>query len=129
MKVKDLKKVSNKYSVIQQVYEDRVLIRTDNIIYSSKYNSYMFLLSNNSCIWTREVVKIYFGKTQFENVSSAHLVQIKPEDFERIKTYEKPFNNFYFEKEDEITCYDDLIKIAKEQAALNLVTKFSEWKV
>lgn len=124
MKVEIIKKVSNKYSIIKQVYDDRVLIRTSNIIKSVKYNSYMFLLSNNSCIWTNRLVDIVFGKSQYEYTFESYLVEIRPEDFKRIKTYDKDFNNFFID--DEIKTYDDLVKIAKEQEELNLVCKFIE---
>lgn len=124
MKVEKIKKVSNQYSVIKQVYEDRILIRTNNIIYSQKYMSYMFLLSNNSCIWTRQVCDICFGKDQYNDVLEGYLVEIKKEDFNRVKTYQSNFNNFNILKEDEIVSYDQLLKLAEQQEKENLVCKF-----
>lgn len=123
MKIENIKKISNQYSIIKQVYEDRVIIRTNNVIESVKYSSFMFLLSNNSCIWTWRVVNCMCGINQFEDTISCNLVEIRPEDFERIKTYEKSFNNFNIAKEDEIKSYEDLLKLAKEQEAQNLVCK------
>ena len=124
MKVTVIKKVSNKYSIIKQVYEDRVLIRTNNIIYSAKYNSFMVLLSNHSCIWTFNVCDIVFGKSQFEYVEQGYLVEISPKDFERVKTYENAFNGFFIDEKDEIKTYEDLVKIAQEQENMQFVTKF-----
>lgn len=124
MKVDTIKKISNQYSIIKQVYEDRILIRTQNVMYSTKYSCYMFLLTNNSCIWTNHICDIVFGKSQFEYTENGYLVEIKKEDFSRVKTYEKNFNNFNISKEDEIHSYDDLVKIAQQQEDLKLVTKF-----
>lgn len=123
MKIEKIQKISNQYSIIRQVYEDRVIIRTNNVIESVKYSSFMFLLSNNSCIWTWHVVNCICGKNQFEDTIQCKLVEIRPEDFERVKTYEKSFNNFNIVEEDEIKSYEDLVKIAKEQEAQNLVCK------
>lgn len=127
MKVETIKKISNKYSVIKQVYDDRVLIRTNNIIFSAKYSSYMVLLSNYSCIWTYKVADIVFGQNQFEGntMFEGYLVEIKPEDFTRIKTYTEPFDGFFIDKKDEIKTYDDLVKLAQEQEDMQLITKFN----
>ena len=46
MKLEKIKQISNQYKVVKQVYDDRILLRTSNVIYSKKYNSYMILLSN-----------------------------------------------------------------------------------
>lgn len=125
MKIERIKKVSNQYSVIKQVYEDRVLIRTNNVIFSKKYFSYMFLLSNNSCIWTKNVTSIIYGKNQYQDTFEAYLVEIKKEDFGRVKTYADSFNNFNIQKEDEILNYEQLVEIAKEQEKQELVCKFN----
>lgn len=124
MKVEKIKKISNQYSIIKQVYEDRILIRTNNIIYSQKYMAYMFILTNNSCIWTRQVEEIRFGKNQYNDTFDGYLVEIKRTDFDRVKTYESNFNNFNISKEDEITNYDQLLKIAEQQEKEKLVCKF-----
>lgn len=124
MKVEDIRRVSNKYSVIKQVYEDRILIRTNNIMYSKKYFCYMFLLSNNSCIWTRNVAEIVFGENQYHDVLEGYLVEIRKEDFERVKTYSDNFKNFNIDKKDEITSYEQLVEIAKKQENEELVCKF-----
>lgn len=123
MKIEKIKTISNKYSVIKQVYDDRVLIRTNNIIHSIKYNSYMFLLSNNSCIWTWSVADIVFGQSQFKDTEQAYLVEIKKDDFNKIKTYEKCFNGFYIAPEDKITSYEQLVELAQEQENMNLISK------
>lgn len=124
MKVEKIKKISNQYSVIKQVYDDRILIRTNNIIYSKKYHSYMFLLTNKSCIWTWHVAKIVFGENQFNETFSGYLVELTKSDFDRVKTYNENFTGFSISKEDEIKTYEDLVKIAKEQENLEFVTKF-----
>ena len=124
MKVEEIKKVSNQYSVIKQVYEDRVLIRTGNIMYSNKYISYMFLLTNNTCIWTGNVCPIVFGEDQYNAIFEAYLVEIKKEDFKRVKTYSDNFKNFNIAKQDEITSYEQLVKLAEEQEKQELVCKF-----
>lgn len=124
MKVENIKKVSNQYSIIKQVYEDRVLIRTSNVIFSKKYFCYMFILSNNSCIWTNRICDICFGKTQFEYTENGYLVEIRKEDFNRIKTYNNNFNGFNIDEKDAIHSYDKLVELAQEQQDLNLVTKF-----
>lgn len=124
MKIERIRRVSNQYSVIKQVYEDRVLIRTNNILYSKKYYAYMFLLTNNSCIWTRNVYSIVFGKTQYNDTIEGYLVEVTKEDFERVKTYPDSFKNFVIEKEEEISSYEQLVKIAEEQEKQDLVCKF-----
>lgn len=126
MKIEKIRKVSNQYSVIKQVYENRVLVRTNNIIYSNKYFSFMFLLSNNSCIWTRNVYSIVFGENQYEDTFEGYLVEIKKEDFERVKTYSDNFRNFNIAKQDGISSYEQLVKIAEEQEKQDLVCKFVE---
>lgn len=123
MKVEKIKKISNQYSIIKQVYEDRILIRTNNIIYSQKYMSFMFLLTNNSCIWTRNVAEIYFGENQYDTFEG-YLVEIKKADFERVKTYSDNFKNFNIAKQDEIANYAQLLKLAEQQEKENLVCKF-----
>lgn len=123
MKIEYIKKISNQYGILKQVQEDRVLIRTNNIIYSSKYSSFMFLLTNNSCIWTYRVANVKFGKSQFEDTFESYLVEIKKEDFNRAKTYTDNFKGFSIDKEDEIRSYDDLVKKAQEQEDLQLVSK------
>ena len=125
MKIERIKKVSNQYSVIKQVYEDRVLIRTNNVIFSKKYFSYMFLLSNNSCIWTKNALSIVYGENQYKDTFEAYLVEIRKEDFERVKMYADSFNNFNIQKEDEILNYEQLVEIAKEQEKQELVCKFN----
>lgn len=124
MKIENIKKISNKYAIIRQVYDDRILIRTENLIHSKKYSSYMFILSNNSCIWTNNVYSVVCGKSQYQETFETRLVEIKREDFNRVRTYENKFENFDFEEKDEIHTFEDLVRIAQEQENQNLVTKF-----
>lgn len=84
----------------------------------------MALLSNNSCIWTRNVYEIVFGSNQFDDRNDGYLVEFKPEDFDRVKTYKDNFIGFCIDEKDEIKKYEDVVKIAKEQEAQNLVVKF-----
>ncbi len=117
-------KISNNYSIYQQVYEDKVQIRTGNIIYSFKYNAYMFILSNNSCIWLPcwKVAKIKFGQNQCD-AEIGYLVELNAQDFEKIKTYPNNFEGFYFNESDILKTYIDAKNLAQEQEKLNLMVK------
>lgn len=127
-KTEIIKDVSNKYAIFKQVYNDRVLIRTNNLIYSKKFDAYMFILTNNSCLWLKpfNVADIVFGKTQYET-TEGKLIEVTPENFKYIKTYDKNFENFSINKQNEIKNYEDVLKLAQEQENENVVCRFSQF--
>lgn len=122
MKLEKIKQMSNQYKVVKQVYDDRVLIRTNNIIYSKKYNSYMILLSNNSCIWAwaSKVLDIMINK-DYKVFDETYLVELTKEDFNKIKTYEKDFEGFNIT--DTLDTYEKAKKLAEEQEKEELYIK------
>ena len=124
MKIENIKKISDNSAIIKQVYSDRVLIRTNNIIYSNKYNSFILLLSNTSCLCINNIEKIKCREPKLNTDFECYLVEIYPRDFEEIKTYDNNFEKFYIDEKDEIKSYNDLVKLAQEQENLHLITKF-----
>lgn len=122
MKLEKIKQISNQYKVVKQVYDDRILLRTSNVIYSKKYNSYMILLSNNSCIWSwaSKVLEIMINK-DYDFFEETYLVELTKEDFNRIKTYEKSFEGFNIT--DTIDTFEKAKEIAEEQEKEELYIK------
>lgn len=122
MKLEKIKQISNQYKVVKQVYDDKVLLRTNNVIYSKKYNSYMILLSNNSCIWswTSKVLEIMINK-DYDFFEETYLVELTKEDFNRVKTYEKSFEGFNIT--DTIDTFEKAKEIAEEQEKESLCIK------
>ena len=86
----------------------------------------MFLLSNNSCIWTKNVCRCFVGKTADTCTENAYLVEIKRKDFNRVKTYDNNFRNF--DIKNEIKCYEDLIDFAEYQQSYNVVLKINNFE-
>ena len=122
MKLEKIKQISNQYKVVKQIYDDKILLRTNNVIYSKKYNSYMILLSNNSCIWawTSKVLEIMIN-VDYKDFEEAYLVELTKEDFDRIKTYENDFEGFNIT--DTIDTFEKAKKLAEEQEKEELYIK------
>lgn len=122
MKLEKIKQLSNQYKVVKQVYDDKILLRTNNVIYSKKYNSYMILLSNNSCIWawTSKVLEIMIN-IDYKDFEETYLVELTKEDFNRIKTYENDFEGFNITNT--IDTFEKAKKIAEEQEKEELYIK------
>ncbi len=122
MKLEKIKQISNQYKVVKQIYDDKILLRTNNVIYSKKYNSYMILLSNNSCIWawTSKVLEIMIN-VDYKDFEEAYLVELTKEDFDRIKTYENDFEGFNITNT--IDTFEKAKKLAEEQEKEELYIK------
>lgn len=123
-----IKNIDKHHNIIRQIYEDRILLITSmrNLIFPIRFSSFMFLLSNNACIWKSGKCCEHIEVSNVKTEDNLFLVELKERDFDRIKVYDNNFRYRNIPEEAEIISYEQVKVIASLQEKSNIIIQTSE---